>query len=263
MPLIAITTPRQPYPMPLTEQALYDAARVVQTAWVEAAQSGRFFHPGLGGYVRGILADGSLVYPLDGDTFAAAVVNIAPYAGAIEDGSPAYHLPAVIDWHASRAARRAKDGHFYLYVPFRHTVPRSGPGVTGHAQRSMMPSAVYAVAKRLQPRQRLTAGPSEGNRVHAPGLQPYVPAYAPNRRPGYTHASIHESMQRVGAARHTRYMTWRTLSERSPGWHIPPRPGTHIAATVAHEVSARVCAMVADAAALDIARHFNEELGGI
>lgn len=248
--------------MPLTERALYDAARAVQAAWVEAAQSGRFFHPGLGGYVRGIVADGSLVYPLDGDSLAAAVVNVAPHAAVIEDGAPAYHLPEVINWTTSRAARRAKDGHFYMYIPFRHTVPRTGAGITSQAQRQMMPRQVYNVARTLQPGQRLTAGASQGARVHAPGLRPYVPAYAPNVRPNYTHASIHEAMVKRGARGHTQYVTFRTLSERSPGWHIPPRQGTHIAATVAAEVSPRVCTMVAEAAAQDIARHLADELGG-
>jgi hypothetical protein len=247
--------------MPLTERAIYDAARLIQTAWVAAAQSGRYFHPGLGGYVRGIVTDDSLVYPLDGDPLSAAVFNLAPYAGVIEEGHPGFHLPSVMHW-PTPASKRAKAGHYYINVPFRHTVPRSGPGITGQAQRAMMPAPVYQVAKRLAPGERLTAGPSAGRRVHAPGLTPYVPRYARNRRPGYVHASIYESLEKRGAARHTRYMTWRTLSQRSPGWHIPPRQGTHIAATVAREIAPQLIRLVSDAAQQDVINYIQSRMGG-
>jgi hypothetical protein len=237
---------------PHTAQAIHDAALLLQAAWVEAAQSGRFFRPGFGSYARGILSPESLEYPEDGDPLAALVTNIAAHARIIEEGAPAFSLPQAIRWAASPAAKINARGRRYISIPFRHAVPRTGGGITGNVQRQMMPQHVYTVAKRLLPGQRLTAGPSKGKAVHVRDLIPYVPRYAANVRPGYEHASVHEGLRKQGAKGHTAYMTWRTITEDSEGWNIPAKTGTHIAAIVAEDVTPAIVERVAAAAEQDI-----------
>lgn len=247
---IALPIPRQTFPLSAVQQALYECALYVQAAWVEAARSGRYVGIGTGRYASGIVTPDSLVYPVAGDPLSAMVINVAPHAWAIEEGTPGYHLPSVIRWAASRAAHRTKNGRYYLNVPFRHSVPRTGAGITSTAARAMMPTSVYARARGLQPGQRLGGA----------GLTAYQPRYAPNVRPGHTHASIYAGMQKQGAPGHSQYMTFRRMMSDSPGWHIPPRPGHHIAATVAQETTPAVLARITAAFAQDMATQLQARL---
>jgi hypothetical protein len=125
------------------------------------------------------------------------------------------HLPSVIRWAASPAARLSARGVWYIRVPFTHRAPRAR-----QASPLSLSWAQYRVARGLEPGQFLTAGPSQGAAVHAPGLTPYVPAHPLNVRPGYHHAARQEGLQRTGGARGA-YLTFRTITSRSPGWWIP------------------------------------------
>lgn len=279
MPAIVLPVLRQASAMPQTAEAIRQAVLFIQATWIQAAQSGQYFHTMTGAYVRGLQVADSLLYPLAGNVLAAAVVNVAPHARVLEEGQPGYHLPSVMRWSQSRAAKRSKQGVWYLRVPFRHsTPPRKGGGATAATQRAAMPARVARVAARLTPTisardatrlgipqrtgQRLTAGPSRGQQVHVSGLTPYQPASAPNVRPGYAHVSIYEGLTKRGAAGHTTYMTWRTMTSTSPGWHIPARPGTHIAAAVASQVTPLVTASVAAAAQRDLETLLRQQFGG-
>jgi hypothetical protein len=243
---------RESFPLPATARAIYDSALYVQAAWVEAARSGRFIGVGTGRYASGILTPDSLAYPLDGDPYSAMVINVAPHASIIEDGHPGYHLPDVIRWAQARTARRSKQGVWYMAVPFRHNIPRTGAGITSQAARTMMPQAVYNRARHLRPGQRLSNE----------GLPAYQPRHAPNVRPGEARTSIYAGMRKQGATGHTQYMTFRTITSQSPGWHIPALPPQPIAATVARETTPAVIQRVSAAFAADVAHQLQARLEG-
>jgi hypothetical protein len=252
--------PEMPFPLPLTMVAVLDAAELVRATWVEMAQSARYIAgPSTGAYTRGLTQEGSLLYPYEGDPLRALVQNLAPHAALVEFGHPSFHLPSVIHW-PTRTSRRSKRGIYYLVVPFRHFAYRTGAGITPMAERGMMPRRIYQVAKRLQPGQRLTAEPSSGRAVHAPGMTPYVPRYAPNVRPGYQHASMHEGMRRTGTrGANVRYLTFRTLAQDSPGWHIPAQPGRFIARDVRAQMAPVVRRLIDAAVRADVTAYLQAQ----
>ena len=250
-------------PCPETAEAVRHSALYAQSVWIMLAQSGQYLRTTTGTYVRGLQHADSLQYPVDNDPLTALVVNVAAHARVVEEGHPGYHLPSVMNWATARGVHTSKAGVRYLTVPLRHRAPgRAGGGATTATQAAMMPQQVYAQAKRLRPGARLTAGPSRGRARHAPGLTPYQPRYAPNVRPGYTPASVYEGMQKRGAAGHTHYLSFRVMTERSTGWHIPPRPGTHLAQIVAGRILAPITQLMQEAAARDVQRYLQQHLGG-
>src|SRR4029077_3421350 len=252
-----------PFPLPQTISALQGALLFVQGAWVAAAQTRTLAPHDLQRYLAGLLQSESLVYPLHGDVLAGEVVNLAREAFRLEHGTPALHLPDVIRWAQSRAAKRSKRGMYYLRIPFRHMTPRSRGSVSAAGRRSVMPAPVYRVAKRLSPNQRLTAGPTTGQAVHAPGLQPYVPANPMNVRPGYTHAALQEGLRRTPRGRGAVYGTFRTMTQDSPGWWLPAKPGIELAKQVQRQTAPMVQAMLATAIQQDVEAEVRRRLGGI
>jgi len=239
-----------------------DAATLVWFAWVTAVEGTALSPREQQVYLRGLTSKESIVYPYKGDPYAALVQNTAPQAAQYEAGFEAYHLPERIDWARARTVRVTKQGVHYLVVPFQHGAYRGVAPQTQHRLRQM-PSSVYRVARYLQPGQRLTAGSSSGQALHAPGMEPYVPAFARNRRPEYDHVARQEGMvRRPGAGRGSTYLTFRTLREDSPGWWIPGRPGIHLVEAVTRDVQDRVSALVADGIRADIRVQLQERTGG-
>jgi hypothetical protein len=231
--------------LPITYAALYNAALAVREAWIAAAVETN----APAAYVRGLAQRGSIVYPWEGDPLAAAVVNVAPGAARVEYDQAAYHWPDTIRWGQTPGSRLSKRGTWYLIVPFR-------------AKTRALPKKIYAVARQLQAGQRLTAGPSQGSRVHAPGLIPYQPANPANVRPG-ARASIYEGLQRTPRVRGgSTYSTFRTVTPTSPGWHMPPRPGLHLAAQVQAAMMPQITAALTRAVQQDMAALVQQRLGG-
>jgi hypothetical protein len=230
--------------LPITQTALYSAAMSVQEAWIAAAEMAEAPER----YLSGLRQRGSLVYPAHGDPLRAMVVNVAPGAGQMEEGTPGFHLPSRVRWGQTPGSRRSKRGTWYILVPFTHTT-------------RAMPRRVYAVTRTIQPRQRLTAGQTQGRAVHAPGLQPYVPRYAANVRPGYMHSARQEGMRRVPGKRGSTYVTFRTMTQNSIGWNIPQRPGLHLAREVAQAMTRQVTRMIEQAFLADIAAVVRQRLG--
>jgi hypothetical protein len=245
----------EPFPLPHTIQAVRDALLYVQASWVETARSGRYGRVGTGAYASGILMRESLQHPWQGQPLVGRVVNLAPQAAVIEYGHSGYHLPTAIRWGQARTARRNKRGMPYLVVPFRHSVPRQGAGVTSQAARTMMPTHIYQAARRLRAGKHLTAGRSRGRAVHAAGLAPYHPATSTNTAAGRgrPRGSIYEGLRRQGARGHTQYLTFRTIRQDSPGWHIPARAGAYIVRAVEREALPYVRTLLQQAFAKDIA----------
>lgn len=248
-------------PMPLTAQAVQEAAALVQQAWIAMAQAEQMPPHDQAAYIAGLVTPQSLVYPSGGDPLAARVVNRARQAQRIELGTPALHLPSVIRWAQSRAARRSKAGRWYIRIPFRHFATRYGKQIAElrpAAQRQMMPEGVYRRAMRLQRGQHLTAGATRGRAVHAPGLTPYAPRQVANIRLGYTHVSIYERLRREPGRRGSSSMTYRTMTQESPGWWLPARRGVYILQQVEREVRPRIHAMLTAAVEQDILAHLGQ-----
>jgi hypothetical protein len=242
---------------PTTIQAVQEAARRVQAAWIAAAEGSTLAGSDQARYIHGLTQPGSVVYPDGGDPLAARVVNVAPEAARLESGAPSYHLPSVVRWSLSRAARRSKAGRWYLRIPFRHGTPRTGVGRLGVRAATLertMTQGVYRVARLLRPGQRLTAGPTQGRALHAQGLNPYAPALAQNIRPGSAHQAREEGMRRVPGHRRggAHYMTIRTMTPSSTGWWMPGKPGVRVAAEVVRAVMPQVHAMLAAAVRQDV-----------
>ena len=243
-------------------RTLQAAAELVQRAWHNALRRAPLTTAERAVYGQGLQAAGRVDISPDGTQARVTVTQMDPAVTSLEEGHPAYHLPSRINWAQSRAARRNKSGRYYLIIPFTHRAPGGAGASRPGFQRSLMSYGVYGVARALQPGQRLTAGPSRGRAVHAPGLRPYVPRYARNVRPGYTHAAREEGMQRrpQGGRRGT-YLTFRVMTQDSPGWWIPARHGVQVADKVQREATPRVEALVRDAVAQDIRAALQERLG--
>ena len=251
----------EPLAMPLTAQAVQDAMVLVQQAWIALAGASSMPPHDQSAYIAGLTTPQSLVYPDGGDPLAGRVVNRARQAPRIELGTPAIHLPSVIRWAQSRAARRSKAGRYYLVVPFRHFATRYGKQIAElrpAARRQMMPEAVYRRASRMGRRQYLTAGESRGRAVHAPGLTPYVPRNPLNVRPGYQHASIYERLRREPSSRGARFQTYRTMTQDSSGWWLPARPGVQLQQQLEREVRPQITAMLTAAVEQDIRAHLGQ-----
>lgn len=244
--------------MPHTTAAVRAAAELVQWAWTELTHASPLSATDRAAYIAGLHAPESLVHPVGGDPLKAQVVNVAPGAARMEHGFAAYHLPSRINWATARGARRTKAGRWYLVIPFTHVATRYGrqmAEVRPAMRRQMLTERVYRLAKGLTPQQHLTAGPSRGRGVHAPGLTPYVPAFRRNVRPGYTHAAREERLvRRAGrSARQSTYLTFRTMTQDSAGWWIPGKPGVQLATQAQRDTAPAVRAMIEAGVKADVA----------
>lgn len=254
-----------PFLMPATITAVQDAAVLVQTAWIAAADA----LPDTSNrarYVAGLITPQSRLYPYQGNDLAALVQNVAQAAPRIEQGTPAIHLPSRIRWAQSKAARQNKQGRWYIRVPFRHTSFRASVAPAARLGQGMMPQSVTRIARQLRPGQYLTggrAGLGAQRAVYAPGMMPYVPRNLLNVRPGYRPAARQEGLRRVqGRGGRASYMTFRTMTQDSQGWWLPAKPGVQLVSQVVRQARPAVTAMIEAAARQDIDALIRHLAGG-
>jgi len=206
------------------------------------------------------------MFPWHGKPLSVAVANTTPYAAALEEGHVGFHLPTQIDWGSSRSARTSKKGTRYLRIPFRHMTPgRESEGISSLRARTAMPQEIYRSAMaQFRTGARSARFPLPGKVGVGQLSRPYramnVPqwlrqhAAATEGHEGYTwRAGKFEGMRRMGSAGHRSFMTWRTLSEDSAGWWIPPTQGFHFAAQVVEKMKGPVSDLLGAAVAKDIA----------
>jgi len=245
-----------PIPMVHTEQAIQAAAELVRWAWIQLAEGSDVPHS----YIAGLESPGTIVYPYQGDPLAVSVVNTFLGVGRIEYGFSAYHLPSHIDW--GHVLRHNRAGRPYLFIPFTHGAYRGHKG-PARTQVRAMPPAIYRVARQLQSGQYLTAGPTGGRALHAPGMQPYRPAFRRNIRPGYQHAAMQERMvRRPGRGRGSTYLTFRTMTPDSQGWWIPGRTGVELARQAQQDTAPAARAMLETAVRQDMEAALRQSIGG-
>lgn len=192
------------------------------------------------------------------------VFSELPYARAIEYGSPARDLKQMLG--SSLKVRVSAKGKRYLIIPFRHNTPgptggslqgntmpaelhawwqdasRERSAITGHGWRDSGTGAL-AFRDRTSGHYRQQHGQivqvrrrtySWGSRVSKADLADLgitgrqasrLVGMVNFRRPGA-----------VGGAAHSKYLTFRVMSEDSPGWKVPAREGLHPARTVAQRL---------------------------
>lgn len=194
-----------------------DTTARTQQAWIQAAQS----LTKSGEYARSIQAE----WPVGDQPFAGRVFSTSPYAAALEYGTGDRDMkPALL---ASPKAHTSKSGGRYISIPFRHGVP-------GAESQPPMPVDIYRAAHALgryaQTRDRLQGSRVVGGMTVAQrGWRSKLPV---GGMPGsYTwRTGPYAGMVKAGMARHTQYLTFRTVSSNSApsSWWYPGFAARHV-----------------------------------
>lgn len=190
--------------------------------------SGLAITPRSGTYARSIQTES------EGDFRAVVFSNLA-YASAIEEGIPARDLKAML--FTSNKTRLSKAGKRYLVIPMRWGTPGT---VTFH---NVMSQEAYDLWRGGALRSSSIRGRYREPSVNHPGRTVNRFRYLWGSRLGGTSHPHEAGMVRFakqnakGGGAHSRYLTFRTLSESSDGWMVPPVPGKYPARTVAEQLS--------------------------
>lgn len=233
-----------------------------ETAGVVASHSLSLYQ----GYLKGMpLPNGAALQRVSGNLAKGArleepdfldfrLENSVAYAEAIENGTAERDLKAMLK--TAKKARRAKDGSLYLIIPMRHGVP-------GSIGLPPMPASIHGMAQKLE-RSRIV-----GTKMELSGTGHMVQRNIYNK--GYSKNSLtvdqiqgaggslrdqnrYQGMYKFGKAKHTSYITFRVISEKSKGWVIPARPGLFPARTAATQAFTDGKSLLAEALTDDILR---------
>lgn len=224
---------------PLLNQAVRAVAQQAQTRWKEAVYRAKLWDGERAAYME------SIQMHMTGP-FSALVWSDYRYAAEIEAGRPARDLKRMLD--TSLKVRVSKDGHRYMYIPFRHSAPGNtahGPDMPQHVYdmaRNMAPSRVIGQTTRksgtgahdMKTRKHLTVPQS----VYSWGGRLAAGSMGPNKK-GKTDrfANMYRfDTSTPGGGKSSAYMTFRTMSDKSNGWIVPAKPGLHLAQSVATEM---------------------------
>lgn len=225
---------------PLLNQAV--RAVTAQTAynWTEAVYGAKLWSGEKDAYVK------SITWKMTGD-FSGEVEATYKHAEEIENGRPARDLKQMLN--TSLKVRVNKKGTRFLYIPFRHNTPGND------ALASSMPPSVYQVAKNLEAsivtgqttrvsglnamdiksKQFLTVPQNTykwGQRLPA-GLSPKL---QPHHKSDPHAGMVRFNTSTPGGAKSSAYLTFRTMSEKSKGWIVPPKDGLKIAEKVVNDM---------------------------
>jgi hypothetical protein len=230
---------------PNLSYAVQNLAVKAQEQWMRYARGepmpdGRSIGIRSGGYLRSIQLR-------QVNDFAAEVYSELPYATALEEGMPARDMKKMLG--SSWKVRVSKKGKRYLIIPFRHDTP-------GSVQGNPMPQAVHewwkapnreashitgahervsgALGSSIATRRQMTVpGRSYhwGSRLSKAALQGLGADQAQVRRmAGMVHFRNPES------GGHSSFITFRVMSEDSPGWQAPATPGFWPARTTSDQL---------------------------
>jgi hypothetical protein len=181
------------------------------------------------------------IQPVAGDQDMRVIALVGWLPNAIESGVDPFDLRETLLTGTSALARRARDGHLYGHVPFRHGTPGSagsvgapmgrayGPhgeesraiggetGMMGGDQVRELGESIYRAARRLRPSAAGEAGTQWGGRLPA--------GMAPRLAPHHTtdiYAGMAKVQHKYAKRTQTTYMTFRTISQAKPtGWRHP------------------------------------------
>ena len=223
----------------------------------EALPDGRSIGIRSGGYLRSIQLRTL-------NDFAAEVSSELPSATAIEEGMPARDMKRMLG--SSWKVRVNKRGRRYLIIPFRHDNPGSVMG-------NPMPQSVHqwwqqegraasritgtydrisgAEGHDIRTRQRVTVPGWRyqwGSRLSKKTLQ----GMGLDDRQVRRMAGMVNFREQGGGARHSQFITFRVMSEDSPGWQAPAVAGYWPARTTADTLRPIAEEAFAQAVAADI-----------
>lgn len=221
--------------------AVHAVAQQVAIDWKTSVQRAKLWSGEKDAYAK------SITWAMTGD-YTAEVVASYNLASEIENGRPARDLKRMLN--TSLKVRISKDGARYLYIPFRHNVP----GKSAHGQA--MPAEIHQQAKQLAP-SRVTGSFLRPSATGAYGVKnrkqltvkqkayswgDSLPAGLSEKLKPHHATDPHAGMYRFdtstpGGAKSSQYLTFRTMSERSKGWIIPPQPGQKIAQGVQEDLA--------------------------
>ena len=177
--------------------------------------------------------------------------NLA-YAEAIETGSPARDLKKML--HSSLNVRVSKDGKRYLIIPFRWGTP----GTIGFGG-NIMPQAVHDFWKpQGVARSRIISLGTRPSGTGASDIKTRQTILVPQRNYAWgarltqqhlgamgiggkaaKHMAGMVNMRNPGGsggAAHSQYLTFRVMTEDSPGWQAPAIPGKYPAKITAEKI---------------------------
>lgn len=216
---------------PLLTQAVRAVAQQTAVNWVDSIQRAKLWSVEKQQYASSVQA--KMTGP-----FTAMVSSDYDKAEEIENGRPPRDLKTMLN--TSLKVRVSKKGKRYLYIPFRHNTP--GNEATGQA----MSPDVYAVAKEMTP-SRITGQTTRLSGTGAYDMKTQqrltVPAntYAWGEKINLPDAPRNQQgMYRfdtsTGGAKSSQYLTFRTMSESSPGWIVKAQPGLELAKKTAMDM---------------------------
>jgi len=256
---------------PRLAEAFAALVNAAHEKWVEYAHgkplpSGLVIHPRSGSYARSIAVNRL-------SDFGAEVYSAIPYASAIEEGSPARDLHQLLQ--TSRKTRINAQGKRYLIIPFRWGTPGTASNPRVGFGPNVMPDLVhqgwlageYGAASAIightwrisgsghRVRQRSY---SWGGRLTQSHLDTLGIGTAFNGKTYRTHPMAGMVQMRkpggVSGGKQTQYLTFRTMSEGSPGWEVPAIAGRWPARTVAEQIKPVAEQALRAAVAQDIRR---------
>jgi hypothetical protein len=229
--------------LPHLAYALARIAEAAQQQWVSYAQgkealpNGKVIQSRTGEYARSILLR-------DAGEFAAEVYSDLAYALVIEEGAPRRDLKELLG--SSLKVRVSSKGTRYLIIPFRHNHPNSVLG-------NNMPRAVHEWWNGREA-SHITGTFERPSGTGAYDIKTRRPVMVPGWRYHWGDRLGKSDLAGLGVAGktaqrlegmvmfrrplnegggHSQFITFRTMSENSKGWIVPPRPGLHPAKVTA------------------------------
>jgi hypothetical protein len=192
----------------MLQLGIVEATRFVRDTWVSAVTGNKL--PGMvravndDKYARALTTGEAMQFP---QLFHGIVMPVGAddIVERIENGFPSFDMkPGLLNGPKSRPS---KDGGRFNTVPFRHYTPKANSSIS---VKMRMPNEVYNAARKLAP-----SRPGENGRIQwGESLQWNSPPAT--SQTGYPHqTSIYQGMYRVGAEKHTQYLTFRRVSTKS------------------------------------------------
>ena len=275
-----------------TYAAVEEAGKMIQQEWLNMADQS-FAHPS-GAYARGI--EEGMIYPFGKDRLSVAVINQSPHAKYVEEGTSPYDMKQMLltsnQVRISKEGKRYMIIPMKHQTPGNEATGPAMPRSVYNIAKNLVATQTVGSYKTpsiqtrgLSLKEKVLFGQTNkplavsasgapmavrssylwGGKVAGMGdLGRRTQLNAGLRIPGaekqpvdYTwKSSPYENMYKMAQAGHTQYITFRTMSEVSPGWIRPGMPAMRIAAQTAERVTPEIVRMVQDAWYRDVDREF-------
>lgn len=235
--------------LPRVHEAIGAIANQAQKNWADAVMKA----PGIWSEERKAYAS-SIKWEYVSD-FHARVTTDYDKASQIEHGRPARDLKVMLN--TSMKVRQSKEGKRYLIIPLRHNTPGND------ALAPAMPQAIYNQAQNLAA-SRITGVGWRQSGTGAYSIQTKAPVMVRSRKyswgdrlegegiPRNLQGMVRMDNQGLGRKRSSTYLTFRVMSEDSPGWIVPAKPGLNIVQNVVNGLNPVAERVIAEAVKRDL-----------